>query len=316
MPNDDGSDSRKTIDRFVWMAKEDYFSPIHQASFDEPFSSIRDVFVDNLNSSITVGSVPFTLANASINQQRFHQLYTAERIRSLKPDPPHSDGADDEQAFVRALDLMKLEQANPQNAKDHVNRILKFLESGIRQESFSKAADELLRQVLVMIWGAFEVLATDLAIAMVNESPALADNPQTAKRYKLSNISIDALKLYDYNVSQNMGRIIFENQRLDSLPLIQESLSLLLKDDSEIEKSLKSQTLWNLSQKRHLIVHRRGIADKQYLSKTSDATAIGTHIRTNSSEIDKYLIEVRDTGFLLLKAASRACDESKRNLKS
>jgi hypothetical protein len=95
------------------------------------------------------------------------------------------------------------------------------------------------------------VFVTDLAVELLNARPALTERLQSCRKFRLPDISIEILKENNFNLSRSMGSIYFESQRLDALPVIQE-LYLLLFDDDELSKQLKSKTLWTIAQKRHL----------------------------------------------------------------
>ena len=99
-----------------------------------------------------------------------------------------------------------------------------------------------------------------------------------------------------------MGAVIFEDQRLDTIKLIEEVCELLF-DNETLSKSLKNQELWNLAQKRNLIVHRRGIVDSQYLSKTPYNVPLGSTLLSNGTEVEMFLQVVRDIGLDVLRAA-------------
>jgi hypothetical protein len=91
-----------------------------------------------------------------------------------------------------------------------------------------------------------------------------------------------------------MGDIIFEDRHLDSLPLIRDFLNTLFPEAAELRSRLGDNRLWILWQRRHLIVHRRGIVDISYIQKTGDKAAIDTRIALTGYDLDDSFALARD----------------------
>jgi hypothetical protein len=158
-----------------------------------------------------------------------------------------------------------------------------------------------------MVWGAFEVIATDTTIEVLNRRPARAIEAlaaETWKRLGLSKgISLDTLQSFSFDVSSSMGTILFGERRLDSLRVISAVCNDIYRNDT-LETKLKSTSLWALSQRRNLIVHRRGIIDTQYLAKTPDDLPLGESIAISGTELKGYLVEIRDLGLEIAGSAA------------
>jgi hypothetical protein len=65
---------------------------------------------------------------------------------------------------------------------------------------------------------------------------------------------------------------------------------------------LGHKDLWILNQRRHLIVHRRGVIDREYLEKTGETLEIGDLLTVTPQEITGYFGRVRDAGVAILDA--------------
>jgi len=57
-----------------------------------------------------------------------------------------------------------------------------------------------------------------------------------------------------------------------------------------------------LSQRRHLIVHQRGIVDRRYLENTNDTQQIGERLLVSPDELLGYIVLVQNSGASLLTA--------------
>lgn len=302
--------SQKFIDdilsRYLIGDPNGYSHPFDAWSGESQVAPVVRAFRSNLESAINVGSVPFRLTDAAVRQRHFDRVFSAERIRQLNNE------ASDEERNNRALEIARqrfaeeLEKPEVQEAVQ--DEILRSLNFALGDRNFNPASDELLRQVTVMVWGAFEVLATDTAIAVLNRVPELAADvmeEQSFKRMGLPRgIPIETLKAFSFNVSESMGAVLFGEGRLDSFPAIAAVCRTLYKS-AELDTRLKTSRLWKLAQRRNLIVHRRGVVDKQYLEKTSDTQPIDSKLVVLSGDIDGDLLEVRDIGLLIGTLASQ-----------
>ena len=141
---------------------------------DGPLGDTLLAFKDNIQSAIRVGSIPFLLTHSRVMSQRFNQLYIAELIRGTAGSEP-SD-IEKELAHDRARLKMQLELDESVIVNRHANDVVS-IPSGMLSDDksgFLESANELLRQVLVMTWGAFETCFHDSIRVILNENPALA----------------------------------------------------------------------------------------------------------------------------------------------
>jgi len=53
------------------------------------------------------------------------------------------------------------------------------------------------------------------------------------------------------------------------------------------------EELWMLNQRRHLYVHKRGLVDQEYLSRTKDKVPLGHRLVVTSYDVEGYLIAVK-----------------------
>jgi hypothetical protein len=67
---------------------------------------------------------------------------------------------------------------------------------------------------------------------------------------------------------------------------------------------LSDHELWLLAQRRHLIVHRRGIVDNRYLESTGEKLVPGSQISISPSDIERGLDIVCSAGIELLKSVA------------
>lgn len=115
---------------------------------------------------------------------------------------------------------------------------------------------------------------------------------------------IDVLEQYGFDISHNTGDILVSYHNIDSVPVMKTVFSALFPANLKLRDSLSMRELFVLNQRRHLIVHRRGIVDAEYAKLTKDETPVGTELRITPSELEHYLELVRDTGIEIMLAAN------------
>lgn len=283
---------KRTKKRFLLIANEDFLDCFAGFSPPECINPVVDSFKRNLMAAVNIGTIPFFSVHAAAMSSRYQTILTSERIRSLGTDYG-------EQSYVSAAkSRMTEELSNPDTHRriglEALDRLSSLLMSS---DEFALAADELLRQVLVMSWGAFEVLASDLMSALTTHRPALA---LPVLRSKKMQISPEMLERYGFDLSLSMGKILGDAMKMDSLGAIREVYAIALSSD-KLNIELTDNRLWLIFQRRNLIVHRRGIVDIHYLSKTSDILAIGEAITIQSGDAEAALETVRDVGLTMIQ---------------
>src|SRR5690606_36243554 len=102
-----------------------------------------------------------------------------------------------------------------------------------------------------------------------------------------------------------LGRVLLEYVDLARLPTIRTVLPALFPETAMVRDALSKDCLWLLFQRRHLLVHRRGIVDAQYAGLTGDTTPIGARVVVTPAFLDECLAVVRDVGSAV--AAASAC---------
>lgn len=308
---DDKAHEFIALRRFLFGEPPDIFAEFEELeAIDSPLRPAILVFKENLQSAFRVGCIPFQLVQSGVLAKRFSQIHAAERIRSLIPREPN-EGLGPEQektALSIARERMEEELRDPDIIHSHAKETLSVLDRHLltTDYSLSESADELLRQILVMAWGALETLVNDTIRILLNERPSLSGCFAESKVYRdilfaKTNI-VAALEEHAFDISRVMGDIFCDVVKLDSLQKIQDVSSSLFCDGA-LDKELKNDNLWLLAQRRHLIVHRRGIVDYKYISSTTDTTPIGQRITLDASYIEASIKLVKGAGITFARAS-------------
>jgi hypothetical protein len=271
----------------------------HPARALKPAAS---AFAANVEGAVSTICIPFTLAVASAQRWRYNQLYIAERIRITG----EVFGVKRVEAESRARADKRFTEEN--KSKEAIEKmgsaVCDFLIDMHRNPAVAEASAELLRQGAVLTWGALETLARDVFETAINAQPLLGkrvlDSPDCRKLFQIKAIDIDTLAKFNFDVSGKMGSVLAQFHDLSNLPAIKITFSALFPSSSKLRSALSSKNLWILNQRRHLIVHNRGIVDQRYIDNTGERLQLGQKIILRPKDLEGYVSLVQEVGAELL----------------
>jgi hypothetical protein len=278
------------------------------------YKQIAFAFIDNLESVLRTVSIPLHYTLTQVQSLHYQRLLMVERIEALRIVPCDSipkkekkdlDSETSEKANERFREFAQSEGCNI-IAEEALERLLSIMNDS---DSLA-AARELTRQGVLLIWGAFEVLARDLFVELLNRQPTFAErllsNPSNRKRFGIDKIDWITLNSYGFDLSRNVGTILSQRADLDDVPTIKDAFNAIFPTASDLAIQLSDHRLWILFQKRNLIVHRRGVVDQQYIEKTGEAQLLGSKLMVTPSEIEDYLSVTTSAGYALLIEVNKA----------
>jgi hypothetical protein len=150
----------------------------------------------------------------------------------------------------------------------------------------SRGFEALLMSYVSGMWTIFETLASDAWEAAVNAKPdRLAQLKGKSKRLRKGKttppssqdiaddtsgkqIKLEFLQFYGWNLVNRMGTVLrnkFDFARLDGIR--EAYASAFAENNTDIDNALKDDAVDILSTLRNAIVHRGGVADKEYLQR-------------------------------------------------
>lgn len=258
----------------------------------EPLKTIALSFLDSLRGMMRTLSLPFDFAYTEVHGLHWQRILMAERIRALG----HANEAEREDvALAQAENKLKDFLAADGRTLLREQLVERLTRLASNEESLGTAR-ELTRQGIVLMWSAFEVLARDIFVRLLNCKPQLCErllaHPSTRKRFSAEKVDWQTLASYSYDLSTSMGTLLAQRADLDDIQTVRETYGALFPDAAEMAHALADERLWMLFQKRNLIVHRRGIVDRQYLEKTGAPDAMGAQLIVTPGEIESLLAAV------------------------
>lgn len=297
-------------DRFLIFTPTDIGQ--HLAAIPSDHSQYVSVVGDaasGLRRVISAGSLPFQLSFSAVQHRRFDRVLNSERIRRLPlPSEEREDLTDEEEkaAYATASRKMREFVDSADGSTVLMQAVVRDLDHHLRSAVVSLAAYDLLAQTLVSTWSVFEVFCTDFIIAFVNHNPTrskdIIERAELKAYFGKPSLDIALIGEHGFDLSMSMGTLLFQNKRLDNLTVIKSVMRALF-DNSDVSTALGDQ-LWQLNQRRHLIVHKRGIVDKEYLSRTSDNVPLGEQLPINAEDAIAYVQEVERAITAIYEAAT------------
>lgn len=311
--------AKEVNDRFSIMRAHIALKPVDDliGSLNPPVKKVAESFRYNVAAAITTTGFPSMLAafaaeDSSLRLYQVHalmltpvwpttgELPTSEAQEVLKSanEAFHKDWQESEEGLKHPQLLLM--------GKDAANLLLKL------NASMPGASSELLRQGLVLVWGAFEVLCRDLFVSYLNHVPAaglaLVTDP-TTKRLFPRGFEFEDLVQWNFDLSSHLGDLLSVGCDMGSCSTIKSVFLTLLPGDEALLSALSKSDIWMLSQKRHLIVHRRGVVDKRYREATGDDAELGSELTVTPGHFKAYVYAVRDVGSTLINSVSRRCSK-------
>jgi hypothetical protein len=232
----------ETKKRVLLAVPEDFLKPIEELSSRDNLGPVIGSFRANLRSAIDIGSIPFLLVYSAVVDSIFQSFLMAERIRARNTDyvgPPEDIARD------------KLQQHLSDKTKETANEALDRLSNVLNNDQFSNATDELLRQIIVMAWGAFEVMAFDLIVSVAKSRQdivlLLLKNKKIREKYLNINFGADLFEKYSFDLSGSMEKILADSLRMDSIVAIREIFDVVFSSDNLNIALSDKKTVANIS---------------------------------------------------------------------
>lgn len=263
-------------------------------------------FFDSLHGVIRTLSIPFHYTYSQVHSLHWQRFLMAERIRARGIE-------NEEERESAALKIAKerfAEYLQGEGQAVVVDDVLARLKELQDEPESLAAARELTRQGVVLVWSAVEVLARDSFVFLLNRRPILVEQllaeQANRKRFSVDRIDWQTLAAYGYDLSENLGTFLISKADLTSVQAIRDAYGALFPTAIELGRKLADRRLWDLCQKRNLLVHRRGIVDQQYHVNTGDTLPLGADLWIPPSEVEDLLEAGLHIGTEIISAVANA----------
>jgi hypothetical protein len=164
--------------------------------------------------------------------------------------------------------------------------------------------ESMLESYTVQSWTVFETLVADLWEAALNAHPVILAELRGARGGEPAtdsskSVALNLIQRHRYNVSEVMGTILRERYRFDTLlesrKAYREAFSV---DGGAIQQILANQAIDAANALRQVLVHRAGVVDRLYASRTENLplaphVAEGERIALNGEIVFNLLSAIR-----------------------
>ena len=273
--------------------------------YREPFAT----FDRNIKSLVSVAKLPIEMAFERAIKFIYDDIKRKHQILSLKDiinDDDKDIYAEDSEQHSREEkiiaiaakefnDLIKTTDGQDKFWFNSLAFVFSCAYESKTTSNFLNASKELINQSTLLTWSALEIFMRDFFILFLNKNPekveALSKVPMLKQRFDLRNIGTDQFLKYNFNLSGNMGDVLIENFDFSNIDLIKSIYDTLF-GNAELNKALKSISIWNLYQNRNLIVHKGGIVDQKYIGNTNTQLCAGEKLFIQPEEFQTYFASI------------------------
>lgn len=263
-------------------------------------------FENNLENAHCLLTLPVELIRIcfAISEERMWEIIGYMSVHSKKPYMEIDTGAE---GIKKEAD--RLRDMTNGSKKDSLVEATDLL------KSLAKTAEEirdplrtLLLHSLLASWTAFECLIKDVWIQCLNTFPNECAQPTfstlTDREFidgiNMKAIQVGLLAKYEFDVSNCLGTLLAPKFDFTSLKGMQKAYEAAFKNLLDVEKIFTDTHLVRLEATRHLMVHRGGVVDNEYLEKTGENVEIGSLVPIDEASSVLYFNTVSKNGCLLL----------------
>lgn len=268
--------------------------------------TIAEAFAESLHGVIRTLSIPFQYTYSQVYSLHWQRALIAARIRGGgAPDDAQQADIDRSNARAKFEEYLRGE-GRKVLADEVVDRLLQLK----NEPEALAAARELTRQGVVLTWSAIEVLSRDAFVYLLNCKPQLSNallaEQFNRKRFATDRVEWQTLANYEFDLSGKLGSYLISKADLSNVPAIRAAYTALFPGAVQLRSCLSDERLWHLSQKRHLIVHRRGIVDEAYIEATGTSLKVGDVLWSAPAEVEEAIEAAMTLGAELLEQVAHA----------
>lgn len=279
------------------------------ANLNATVKPIGMAFLSNIRRVESTLSMPFTFAYSAISQQLYQSISAKERIRSLLINVAVPPNDLDETRRIAALDATQekmKEYVESENGRYAiVNQTAKFLVRSLEDFESIESSQSLIDQSIISLWSAHEVLLRDYIETMLNNDSAMAvafmSDSRHRKRFNLDRVGYDTLIECGLNLSDKIGSLAISQGGTLDFPSIRTVFDTIHPENSELRDALSQKDIWLLYQLRHLMAHRGGIIDSDFIKNTGLELKLGDRYSLTAWKMGRLHQSVISVGIKLFK---------------
>jgi hypothetical protein len=270
------------------------------------WQDLAAAFRRSVFSVVQNSELPFRLLADAAARLRLQRLWFLEQERLGKKSSELTK-ADFEAITTRARTQFAGAVGSTPEMRATAMWALAELGSNQADSEYNYARDDVLRQCFVMTWNSLEILARDGFESLIRRDPRCL--------VRLCKTEFARKRIGNANCRQIIAgeprdpEWVVDRLNFSNLATIRQSYceSLEKATNDELARLLdpSNRSIDLIYERRHLIVHRRGVVDDKYVEKTGDALAIGSELVISGDDLGRTLAVIIDTGLAILHALNR-----------
>jgi hypothetical protein len=243
---------------------------------------VGEVFRNNSDVLLRLLALPLTLLTIG-ETRKDGVLFLAEAL-ILNRQKWADDDSDAVNLEIRREAVRRHEQmakTDPNfNAVSNAKAILAEL---LREDTIKRPLEALLYAAAMYAWAAVECAVKDVWAIAINLRPkelghrALLGVPAELASGGISSkqISVGLLAKHDFDLRGKIGTILAEKYDFTGVEGMRQAYSAAFGKQATIEAAFSSDRLSELEAVRHLVAHRAGVVDEEFLRRTKRGDSIG-----------------------------------------
>lgn len=259
---------------------------------ENDYSQLLEIYKQNIVSVANATGIPFTMAMHFSMRNAQSKIGIREAII----------GVDLSEEEIRSNSQKKFNDAL--NDQEFANEIFidlsNILLSLVKEnQTLSK---ELLSQGYLQAWSIFEVFLRDFIELYLNNNPekcnSVLQNDALKRRNDLRKIPYDFIESNMFDIKNKIGTLIVNTYDCSDLIVIKEIIKSIAYKE-ELNLALDGNELWKFFQTRHLLIHKKGIIDSNFLRKTNCTNKIGTAISITPKDFENAIEMINKIVFMV-----------------
>lgn len=185
------------------------------------------------------------------------------------------------------------------------------LKGAMQIESVQHGLQILLRSMVTLMWGAFECLARDLWVALLNDSTTRVkhkaleslDTNGLVDGITSKQIQVGLLARYDFDISRKVGTLLVSKFKFSNVAGMKDAYDAAFGTTPPLHSVFDSTELVILEKYRHLILHKASKIDQKFKDEMACEQDVGEELIADSKTVASLIQNAISAGTQLIVLA-------------
>jgi hypothetical protein len=261
----------------------------------EALRSLAQAFLENAESTAGIIALPLWFATQTAERSELNEFFVVRLVERLMLSR-WQEPKDIKPLRSKELAQEWNDQRDP-DSEELKTRVRRELRNTLAGPGPQDAFRGLVLSMVSGLWTSFEVLATDLWVTAVNAYPdvyagrclARAERGQDSEDFDGKQVSVRLLSKYGFDLRQKLGEILRPKFDFTCLSGQSHAFTAAFGRADELESIFADVNLNELEATRHVIVHRAGVADEEFIRRSGSPIPLGVKIQIEPDTAVSFL---------------------------